>query len=113
MARPIVALLTDFGTSDHYVGAMKGVVLTVCPEVTLVDITHDVPPHDILAGALELGACFRYFPAGTIFLVVVDPGVGSTRRRTRGRSRRLPVRGARQRRADAVFEDRRPGASCR
>ncbi len=79
MSRPIVALLTDFGTRDHYVGAMKGVVLAVCPEVTLVDVTHEVPPHDILAGALELGACYRYFPAGTIFLVVVDPGVGSAR----------------------------------
>ncbi len=79
MARPIVALLTDFGTRDHYVGAMKGVVLGVCPDVTLVDVTHEVPPHDILAGALELAACYRYFPAGTIFLVVVDPGVGSSR----------------------------------
>ncbi len=80
MARPIVALLSDFGTSDHYAGTMKGVVLGVCPEVTLVDVTHDLPPHDVMAGALELSACYRYFPAGTIFLVVVDPGVGSARR---------------------------------
>jgi hypothetical protein len=80
MARPIVALLTDFGTRDHYAGAMKGVVLGLCPEVTLVDIAHDLPAHDVLAGALELAACYRYFPAGTIFLVVVDPGVGSARR---------------------------------
>jgi S-adenosylmethionine hydrolase len=79
MARPIVALLTDFGTRDHYVGAMKGVLLSVCPEVALVDVTHEIPPHDILAGALELAACYRYFPPGTIFLVVVDPGVGSAR----------------------------------
>ena len=80
MSRPIVALLSDFGTSDHYVGAMKGVVLSVCPEATIVDITHDVPPHDVLAGALELAAAYRYFPPGTVFIVVVDPGVGSSRR---------------------------------
>ncbi|MEW6320261.1 MAG: SAM-dependent chlorinase/fluorinase [Acidobacteriota bacterium] len=80
MARPIVALLTDFGTRDHYVGAMKAVVLGVCPDATLVDIGHDIPPHDVFAGALELAACYKYFPAGTIFLVVVDPGVGSGRR---------------------------------
>ena len=79
MARPVIALLTDFGGSDHYAGAMKGVVLSLCPDVTLVDISHDIPPHDVLAGALELSASYKYFPAGTIFLVVVDPGVGSTR----------------------------------
>jgi S-adenosylmethionine hydrolase len=80
MGRPVVALLTDFGTSNHYAGAMKGVVLGICPDASLVDIAHDLPPHDILTGALELAACYRYFPAGTIFLVVVDPGVGSARR---------------------------------
>ena len=80
MARPVIALLTDFGSRDHYAGAMKGVALAICPDVTLVDITHDLPPHDVLAGALELAACYRYFPPGTIFLVVVDPGVGSARR---------------------------------
>ena len=80
MARPVIALLTDFGTRDHYAGTMKGVVLGLCPHVTFVDISHDIDPHDVLAGALELAACYRYFPAGTIFLVVVDPGVGSTRR---------------------------------
>jgi len=80
MARPTVALLTDFGTRDHYAGALKGVVLSVCPEATLVDIGHDIPAHDVVAGALELAACYRYFPVGTIFLVVVDPGVGSSRR---------------------------------
>ena len=78
--RPTVALLTDFGTRDHYAGTLKGVVLTVCPEATLVDIAHDIPAHDVIAGALELAACYRYFPHGTIFLVVVDPGVGSARR---------------------------------
>jgi S-adenosylmethionine hydrolase len=80
MPRPVVALLTDFGLRDHYVGAMKGVMLGICPDVSLVDISHDVPPHDVLAAALELAAVWPYFPAGTIFLTVVDPGVGSTRR---------------------------------
>jgi S-adenosylmethionine hydrolase len=79
MARPVIALLTDFGSRDHYAGAMKGVALGICPDATLVDITHDIPPHDVLAGALELAAAYKYFPAGTIFLVVVDPGVGSSR----------------------------------
>jgi S-adenosylmethionine hydrolase len=80
MARPVIALLTDFGLRDHYAGTMKGVMLGICPDVTLVDISHDVPPHDVMAGALELAASYRYFPAGTIFLVIVDPGVGSARR---------------------------------
>src|SRR5947207_13734338 len=80
MARPIIALLTDFGTRDHYVGAMKGVALGICPDATLVDITHDIPPHDVLTGALELAAAYKYFPSGAVFLVVVDPGVGSARR---------------------------------
>lgn len=79
MARPVIALVTDFGTRDHYAGAMKGVALGICPEVTFVDISHNIRPHDVRAGALELAAVYRYFPAGTIFLVVVDPGVGSAR----------------------------------
>ncbi len=78
--RPIIALLTDFGTADHYAGTMKGVILGINPDVTLVDITHDIPPHDVMAGALELAAAYKYFPAGTIFVAVVDPGVGSARR---------------------------------
>lgn len=78
--RPVIALLTDFGTADHYAGTMKGVILGICPDVTLVDITHDIPPHDVLAGALELAAAYKYFPVGTIFVAVVDPGVGSARR---------------------------------
>jgi S-adenosylmethionine hydrolase len=80
MARPLIALLTDFGLRDHYAGTMKGVVLGICPDATLVDLTHEIPPHDVLTGALELAAAYRYFPAGTIFLAVVDPGVGSSRR---------------------------------
>lgn len=80
MARPVIALLTDFGLRDHYVGTMKGVALCICPDVTFVDISHEIPAHDVLAGALELDASYRYFPRGTVFLVVVDPGVGSSRR---------------------------------
>src|SRR5712692_5296084 len=80
MARPVIALLTDFGTRDHYAGTMKGVALGICPDATLVDISHDLPAHDVLGAALELAAAYRYFPTGTIFLVVVDPGVGSGRR---------------------------------
>ena len=80
MARPLIALLTDFGLRDHYAGTMKGVALGVCPEITFVDISHDIPPHDVQGGALELAAAYRYFPHGTIFLAVVDPGVGSSRR---------------------------------
>jgi S-adenosylmethionine hydrolase len=80
MSRPLMALLTDFGTADHYVGAMKGVALGICPELTLVDITHDIPPHDVRVGARQLAAAYKYCPAGTVFLVVVDPGVGSARR---------------------------------
>jgi S-adenosylmethionine hydrolase len=72
--------MTDFGTGDHYAGTMKGVILGLCPDATLVDITHEVPPHDVLTAALELAAAYRYFPPGTIFVVVVDPGVGSSRR---------------------------------
>jgi S-adenosylmethionine hydrolase len=78
--RPVIALLSDFGTRDHYAGTMKGVILGICPDATLVDITHDVPAHDVLDGALQLAAACRYFPPATIFLTVVDPGVGSARR---------------------------------
>jgi S-adenosyl-L-methionine hydrolase (adenosine-forming) len=80
MARPVIAFLTDFGSRDHYAGTMKAVVLGIHPEVTLVDISHEIPPHDVLTAALELAASYKYFPVGTIFLVVVDPGVGSARR---------------------------------
>jgi S-adenosyl-L-methionine hydrolase (adenosine-forming) len=78
--RPIIALLSDFGVRDHYVAAMKGTILGICPDACLVDITHDIPPQEVGAAALELAACYRAFPPGTIFLAVVDPGVGSTRR---------------------------------
>ncbi|QWK19201.1 MAG: SAM-dependent chlorinase/fluorinase [Hydrogenobacter thermophilus] len=77
--RPIVALLTDFGTKDGFVGAMKGVMLSINPDLQIVDITHNIEPFNILKGALILRAHYRYFPKGTIFLCVVDPGVGSER----------------------------------
>ena len=78
--RPVIAFLTDFGSRDHYAGTMRGVVLGICPDVTLVDVTHDIAPHDVMEGALQLAATYRYFPTGTIFVAVVDPGVGSARR---------------------------------
>ncbi|MEE3104913.1 MAG: SAM-dependent chlorinase/fluorinase [Acidobacteriota bacterium] len=79
MARPVIALLTDFGTRDHYTATMKAVALSICPEATLVDISHEIDPHDIFDGAIQLAATYHYFPASTIFLVVIDPGVGSGR----------------------------------
>jgi S-adenosylmethionine hydrolase len=80
MSRPVIALLSDFGSRDHYAGTMKGVILGICPEAALVDISHEIPPHDVLTAALELAASYKYFPQGTIFLTVIDPGVGSSRR---------------------------------
>jgi S-adenosylmethionine hydrolase len=78
--RPLVALLTDFGSEDPYVGVMKGVILAHGREATIVDVSHGVAPQDVAAGAFALDAAFRYFPRGTIFVCVVDPGVGSARR---------------------------------
>ena len=78
--RPIITLITDFGTEDHYVGTMKGVILNINPDVQIVDICHQVPPYDIFGAAYALVQSYRYFPAGTIHLVVVDPGVGTARR---------------------------------
>jgi hypothetical protein len=79
MPRRVIALLTDFGTAGPYVAAMKGAILNVCPEVDLVDITHEIAPHDIAGGAAILAAAVPYFPPGTIVVAVVDPGVGSGR----------------------------------
>jgi S-adenosylmethionine hydrolase len=75
-----VTLLTDFGTADYFVGAMKGAVLASNPLARVVDITHEVPPYDVEAGAFTLRAAFETFPAGTVHVAVVDPGVGSARR---------------------------------
>ena len=78
--RPVIALLTDFGQADGYVGVMKGVMLGIAPDATLVDLSHEVPPQDVATGAWLLHTAWRSFPAGTVFLCVVDPGVGSDRR---------------------------------
>ncbi len=77
--RPVLAFLTDFGSTDGYIGTMKGVVLAITMDVHLVDITHDVPPQRVATGAWLLATSYRYFPKGTIYVCVVDPGVGSVR----------------------------------
>jgi S-adenosylmethionine hydrolase len=77
--RPIITLLTDFGTADGYVAEMKGVILTRAPEAALVDVTHDVPPQDVECGRLALARYWRRFPPGTVHVAVVDPGVGTAR----------------------------------
>ena len=77
--RPIVTLLTDFGTADGYVAEMKGVLLTSVPDATVVDVTHDVPSQDVEAGRLAVARYWRRFPPGTVHVAVVDPGVGSSR----------------------------------
>jgi S-adenosylmethionine hydrolase len=79
-APPIVTLTTDFGRADPWAGVMKGVILGICPSARLVDLTHEVPPHDVAAGQLALEAAVPYFPPGTVHLAVIDPGVGSARR---------------------------------
>ena len=107
-ARPVMALLTDFGTRDPYVGAMKGAALSVCADATLVDLTHDIAAHDVAEAARHLAAAAPYFPAGTAFVVVVDPGVGSVAAGTGGVGLRALVRRTGQRRADAG-----PHARCR
>ena len=86
-AGPIVTLTTDFGTTDYYVGAMKGVMLDICADLQIVDLSHHIPPHDILSGAFLLRHAAGEFPAGTTHLAVVDPGVGSQRRAMVVRSR--------------------------
>ncbi len=74
-----IAILTDFGYRDHYVGAMKGVIACVAPNARVLDITHGIPPQSIIAGAIALQQSWRFFPTGTIFVAVVDPGVGTVR----------------------------------
>ena len=78
--QPIITLTTDFGLNDHFVGTVKGVILGVAPEATIIDITHSVQAFDILDGALAVAQAYNYFPTGTVHMVVVDPGVGSVRR---------------------------------
>lgn len=76
----IIALLTDFGTRDYFVGAMKGAILSINESVHLIDITHEIEPQNIKSASFALRACYRNFTVGTIFVAVVDPGVGSARR---------------------------------
>src|SRR3972149_10175534 len=79
-ANRLIALLTDFGTRDAFVGTMKAVILGINAKASIVDLTHEVPPQDVDAGAYILWSSYAFFPKGSIFVVVVDPGVGSTRR---------------------------------
>jgi S-adenosyl-L-methionine hydrolase (adenosine-forming) len=78
--RPIITLLSDFGTADGYVAEVKGTLMSRAPEAIIVDVAHDVPAHDIEAGRLALARYWRKFPSGTVHFAVVDPGVGSARR---------------------------------
>lgn len=80
LPRPVVALLSDFGITDPFVGIMKGVILAGCPDASLVDLTHGVPPQNVRVGAFWLERSHRWFPDGTVFVAVVDPGVGTDRR---------------------------------
>lgn len=76
----IISLLTDFGTKDYFVGAMKGVILSINQEAKIIDITHEIEPQNIQSAGFTLAACYQNFPPKTIFVSVVDPGVGSNRR---------------------------------
>jgi len=78
--RPLITLTTDFGLSDHFVGVMKGVIFSIAPAARVIDISHGVEPYNIAEGAFTIAQAYRYFPKKTIHVVVVDPGVGSTRR---------------------------------
>ena len=80
MTHPIITLTTDYGTNDHLVGVLKGVILKINPEARIVDITHQVNAFDVLDGALTVGSAYPYFPPRTIHVVIVDPGVGTERR---------------------------------
>ena len=77
---PLVGLLTDFGTRDGYVGAMKGSVLLHCPDARIIDVSHHVPPQDVVGGAFLLGCALEDLPPSTVHVAVVDPGVGTERR---------------------------------
>jgi S-adenosylmethionine hydrolase len=79
-SKKIIALLTDFGNKDFYVGAMKGIIYSICPEATVVDSTHQITPYNLKEGALTLYHTAKEFPPGTIFVAVVDPGTGTKRR---------------------------------
>ena len=76
----IVTLTTDFGLGDHYVGAVKGVIAGIAPGIRVIDISHGIPAHDVAEGAFAIAQAWRYFPPGSVHVVVIDPGVGSSRR---------------------------------
>ena len=78
-SRPVIALMTDFGIGDGDVGVMKGVIAGITPDAHIIDITHNVGPQNVPSGAWILAAGYQYFPKNTVFVCVVDPGVGSTR----------------------------------
>jgi len=80
MRRPVITLTTDFGLSDHFVGVMKGVILGICPAAEIVDITHEVNAFEVAEGAFAVAQAYRYFPRKTVHIVVIDPGVGTSRR---------------------------------
>ena len=86
--RKIISMLTDFGIRDSYVGAMRGVILGICPDAILVDISHEIPKHNIIQGALTLAQATPYYVEGSIHLAVVDPDVGTARRRVIVQGRR-------------------------
>ena len=79
MKRPYLALITDFGEDDFFVASLKGVILRINPSARIIDVTHRIPSFDIRQGSFILHSCYKYFPPRTIFLVIVDPGVGSSR----------------------------------
>src|SRR5579864_4467911 len=80
MRRPVITLTTDFGLSDHFAGTMRGVILGICPAAEIVDITHEVGAYQVTEAAYLLAQACPYFPLGTVHIVVIDPGVGTSRR---------------------------------
>lgn len=104
----LITLLTDFGDQDPFVASMKGVILTINPHATLVDLSHHVPPHSVEDAAYLLKSCYRYFPEGTVHVAVVDPGVGSARRAITVKSSRYfflaPDNGV----LNYIFDDEQP-----
>ncbi|MFI5098446.1 MAG: S-adenosyl-l-methionine hydroxide adenosyltransferase family protein, partial [Candidatus Acidiferrales bacterium] len=80
MTTPIITLTTDYGTNDHLVGVLKGVILKINPDAQIIDITHQVTPFDLLDAALSIASAYSFFPPRSIHVVIVDPGVGTERR---------------------------------
>jgi S-adenosylmethionine hydrolase len=80
MHRPVITLTTDFGLADHFAGVMKGVILGICPVAEIVDISHEIGAYEVTEASFLLAQAYRYFPRGTVHIVVVDPGVGTSRR---------------------------------